>query len=92
VIDEQGVWHDNVTCPMCRRRHPAAWSCAKAADIARLSRIEDNRQEALAWLDKKAWLEAFIERAGFTYGWDNLESWAQRMAEQAYEEIVLTRD
>lgn len=33
-----------------------------------------------------AWLEAFIRRAGFTYGWENLESWARRMAEQAYAE------
>lgn len=36
--------------------------------------------------DEAAWLEAFIRRAGFTYGWENLESWARRMAEQAYEE------
>lgn len=28
-------------------------------------------------------LDAFIRRAGFTYGWENLESWARRMAEQA---------
>jgi hypothetical protein len=35
---------------------------------------------------EQEWLDAFIERAGFTYGWLNLESWARRMAEQAYEE------
>lgn len=32
-------------------------------------------------------LEAFIRRAGFTYGWENLESWARRMAEQAIREL-----
>lgn len=32
-------------------------------------------------------LDAFIVRAGFTYGWRNLESWARRMAEQAVEEL-----
>jgi hypothetical protein len=31
-------------------------------------------------------LEAFIVRAGFTFGWHNLESWARRMAEQAVAE------
>lgn len=33
-------------------------------------------------------LEAFIRRAGFPYGWDNLESWARRMAEQAVKELA----
>lgn len=28
-------------------------------------------------------LESFIKRAGFTYGWLNLESWARCMAERA---------
>ncbi len=37
-------------------------------------------------MTKQEWLEAFIKRAGFSYGWENLESWARRMAEQAYEE------
>lgn len=37
-------------------------------------------------MSEQEWLEAFIKRAGFTYGWMNLESWARRMAEQAYEE------
>ena len=32
-------------------------------------------------------LEAFIKRAGFNYGWSNLESWARRMAEQAVLEL-----
>lgn len=32
-------------------------------------------------------LDAFILRAGFRYGWLNLESWARRMAEQAVEEL-----
>lgn len=32
-------------------------------------------------------LEAFIQRAHFRHGWENLESWARRMAEQAVEEI-----
>lgn len=31
-------------------------------------------------------LEAFIQRAGFKHGWENLESWARRMAEQAVKE------
>lgn len=34
------------------------------------------------------WREAFIVRAGFRYGWENLESWARRMVEQAYEEFA----
>jgi hypothetical protein len=32
-------------------------------------------------------LDAFIKRAGFSYGWQNLESWARRMAEKAVEEL-----
>ncbi|TFL14172.1 hypothetical protein CSC67_08445 [Pusillimonas caeni] len=32
-------------------------------------------------------LDAFIQRAGFTHGWENLESWARRMAEQAVKEL-----
>lgn len=32
-------------------------------------------------------LNGFILRAGFTYGFDNLESWARRMAERAVQEI-----
>ena len=32
-------------------------------------------------------LDAFILRAGFRAGWENLESWARRMAEQAVREI-----
>ena len=32
-------------------------------------------------------LNAFILRAGFRAGWENLESWARRMAEQAVREI-----
>jgi hypothetical protein len=32
-------------------------------------------------------LDAFIVRAGFRFGWLNLESWARRMAEQAVVEI-----
>ena len=86
MVDEQGVWHVNVTCPKCRRRHPAGWTCSHAADIAGLSQGERDRQAALSWIDKKAWLDAFIERAGFRRGWDDLDYWAQRMAEQAYEE------
>jgi hypothetical protein len=35
--------------------------------------------------DKKH--EDFIARAGFSYGWLNLESWARRMAEQAVDEL-----
>lgn len=33
-------------------------------------------------------LDAFILRAGFTYGWLQLESWARRMAEQAVIELA----
>lgn len=36
----------------------------------------------------KTALDSFILRAGFTYGWENLESWARRMAEQAVEELA----
>lgn len=32
-------------------------------------------------------LEAFIKRAGFTWGWRELESWARRMAERAVLEL-----
>jgi hypothetical protein len=38
-------------------------------------------------MDQREQLEAFIRRAGFTYGWENLESWARRMAEQAVKEL-----
>lgn len=31
--------------------------------------------------------DEFIKRAGFNYGWGNLESWARRMADRAVEEI-----
>jgi hypothetical protein len=36
--------------------------------------------------EQQAWMNAFIERAGFRHGWSNLESWARRMAEQAWQE------
>lgn len=36
---------------------------------------------------KQVWLGAFLLRAGFTQGWENLETAARRMAEQAYQEI-----
>lgn len=32
-------------------------------------------------------LEAFIVRAGFRWGWENLESWARSMAERACIEL-----
>lgn len=32
-------------------------------------------------------LERFIQRAGFTHGWENLESWARQMAHQAVSEL-----
>ncbi len=32
-------------------------------------------------------LEEFIQRAGFHFGWQNLESWARCMAEQAVTEM-----
>ncbi|MEY2655333.1 MAG: hypothetical protein RLZZ524_2361 [Pseudomonadota bacterium] len=32
-------------------------------------------------------LDDFIVRAGFRYGWENLESWARRMAERAVLEL-----
>jgi hypothetical protein len=35
---------------------------------------------------KQAWLDGFIRRAGFRFGWAGLEPWARSMAEQAYEE------
>lgn len=37
-------------------------------------------------------LERFIKRAGFDYGWENLESWARRMAEEAVKELSILRD
>lgn len=36
-------------------------------------------------------LNAFIERAGFRWGWDNLESWARDMARQAVKEQAQLR-
>ena len=39
-----------------------------------------------AW--QRLWLDAFILRAGFTQGWENLETSARRMAEQALIEVV----
>ena len=52
--------------------------------------IKQNTEAGLQYLAQQEWREAFIKRAGFTYGftygWDNLESWARRMAEQAYKE------
>lgn len=33
-------------------------------------------------------LDEFIVRAGFTYGWKNLESQARRQAEKAVEELA----
>jgi hypothetical protein len=84
MFDEQGRWHDNVTCKKCRRRHPAVWPCEHAAAVAA------TYQPAVPFLplrdEREEWLEAFIERAGFRHGWWNLESWARRVAEQAYEE------
>lgn len=36
-------------------------------------------------------LEDFIEAAGFSFGWGNLESWARRMAEHGVREIKRLR-
>lgn len=33
-----GMWVDNITCSKCRARHPGAWSCAQAADVAAVQR------------------------------------------------------
>lgn len=86
MLDENSKWVDNVSCKRCRKRHPALWSCEKAAEMAaRRAAAEDRLSTAMA---REEWLDAFIKRAGFHYGWDNLESWARRMAEQAYEERV----
>lgn len=38
---------------------------------------------------KQKWLDAFVKRAGFNHGWENLELWARKMAEQAYLELVV---
>ena len=51
--------------------------------------MERSREETRAYNAAKfrqEWLDDFIVRAGFTGGWENLESWARRMAEQAYED------
>ncbi len=29
-----GQWLKNITCPSCRHRHPAAWTCAYASALA----------------------------------------------------------
>lgn len=42
-------------------------------------------------IDEQKALDEFIARAGFTYGWKNLESWARRMAEQAVAELGMVR-
>lgn len=36
-------------------------------------------------------LEAFVKRAGFNWGWENLESQARRMAERACIELQQQR-
>lgn len=38
-----GVWLENITCPTCRHRHPAIWTCK----IARAMR-DANREQAQA--------------------------------------------
>jgi hypothetical protein len=48
MIDEQGVWHDNVRCPVCRYRHPAAWSCEHAAAVAAMYRPKEPPPSKLA--------------------------------------------
>lgn len=75
LSDIRDVWHEG------------SGSFYRAAVIKPIS-----RQEAFGDLHpepveaREQFLEAFIQRAGFSYGWKNLESWARRMAEQAYDD------
>lgn len=39
-------------------------------------------------MTEQEWKDAFLIRAGFRFGWMNLESWARTMVEQAYKEII----
>lgn len=45
------------------------------------------RAPAAAYEPTREELEAFIRRAGFTHGWENLESAARRIAERACIEL-----
>lgn len=54
-----GVWHENITCPTCRQRHPGFLSCQDAKAIAEEARTEWSTTEA----DYKSWMEE--ERAAF---------------------------
>lgn len=47
IVD--GIHYPNVTCKRCRFRHPKAWSCAQAAEIAKQNKpilIESYSEEA----------------------------------------------
>lgn len=48
----------------------------------------DKTEQALPPSEDREVLEAFIKRAGFPYGWENLESQARRMARHAVDEIA----
>jgi len=34
-----GVWHNNITCPKCKYRHPEVVSCSTAAFVAESARL-----------------------------------------------------
>lgn len=78
-----------------RSTHPTLWAAKTAGEAWLRSTPGSPFYEPLPVLPvaeespeltEREWLDAFIIRAGFTYGWERLESWARRMAEQAYRE------
>jgi hypothetical protein len=38
-----GIWHDNITCPRCKHRHPALLSCIAARELATAAQQERER-------------------------------------------------
>lgn len=56
-----GVWHDNITCPKCRFRHPAILTCKLAKAHA-----EAAREEAIKRRMEEAELDSILEELGLT--------------------------
>lgn len=82
--DKRGYFYHVV--PMCSHGEVQWFGVLEGADPLALL-IAGYAPGAEVPADEQTALDEFIQRAGFSYGWSNLESWARRMAERAVHEL-----
>lgn len=73
MIDANGKHVPNIHCWVCTHRHPATWTCAKAAEIAQLGRP---RVSALPRPDAVALLTDLVNALNAT-NWSSWQSTAK---------------